>query len=88
MKTPPPTPPPKPSLNLNWEDWLPYLEASDAPDDIKRQFIETIWAIAMGFVDLGWRIKSSPETCGQDFDLAAALHHAVLNSEEQEKEEV
>ena len=92
-------PPPKPGLHLNWQDWLPYLEDKGASEDDKRQFIETLWAIAMGFADAGWDIRSdsAPEdvtdkkTCGQVVDLTTALRNAVLNSEthpqtKQEKE--
>lgn len=83
MKNTPDTPPPKrPSLHLNFEDWLPYLEHSSASEAEKIRLIEMLWSIAMGFVDLGWDIDSSPETSGQSFDLTAALRAAVLNSEE------
>lgn len=79
---------PPPGLHLNWEDWLPYFEDSDATDAEKRQMIEALWSIAMAFVDLGWNIDSAPETSGQTLDLTAALRAAVLNSENQQKEEV
>ena len=70
------------SLHLKWEDWLPYLEDSGASGAEKRQLIETVWAIMMGFVDLGWDVGSSKETSGQNLDLTAALQVAVLNSHE------
>lgn len=44
--------------------------------------IETVWSIAMAFVDLGWDVDTSENTSGQSFDLTAALRAAVLNSEE------
>ena len=62
-------------------DWLPYLEDSNIPDDQKRQWIETLWCIVIGFVDLGWDVKSTPKTCGEAFDLKTALELAVLHSE-------
>lgn len=83
MKDRPETPPPKrPSIHLNWQDWLPYLEDNAASEAEKQQVIETIWSIAMGFVDLGWDIDTSENTRGQSFDLTAALRAAVLHSEE------
>ncbi|MEO1346928.1 MAG: hypothetical protein AAFV74_22515 [Pseudomonadota bacterium] len=86
MTETPPTPPErhattKPSIHLTWQDWLPYLEDSGASDADKRQLIETVWAIIMGFVDLGWEVGSSENTSGQNLDLTAALQAAVLNSE-------
>lgn len=81
MNDTPPKPPPKPSLHLNWEEWLPYLDDTEASDADKRQLIETLWAIVMAFVDLGWDLNAAPETCGQDLDLTAALRRAVLNSD-------
>lgn len=81
-----PTPPP-PSLHLNWEDWLPYFADSDATDDEKRQMIEALWSIVTAFVDLGWDDGPEPESCGQTFDLKAALAAAVVQSEKAQTEE-
>ena len=38
QETPPNTAPP--GLHLDWENWLPYLQDSDATDAEKRQLIE------------------------------------------------
>ncbi|MDA5556060.1 hypothetical protein [Shimia sp. MMG029] len=81
MLTPPTPPPQQRSIHVNWQDWLPYLEDSTASEAEKQQVIETIWSIAMAFVDLGWDIDTSENTSGQSFDLTAALRAAVLNSE-------
>lgn len=83
----------RPSVHLNWQDWLPYLEESDATEAEKRQLIETLWSIMIAFVDLGWDLGSpanpnGKETSGQTLDLTAVLRAAVLNSEDAEKEEV
>jgi len=87
MTTTPPTP--KASLHLNWEDWLPYFEDADLTVTEKREMIETLWSIVIAFVDLGWDISDAPQkTGGQVLDLRAALTAAVVNSKEQEKEEV
>lgn len=87
MKDTPPTPPPRPSLHLNLEDWLPDLENEDAPEAEKIAFIETLWSIAMAFVDLGWDLSTHQETSGQSFDLSAVLRAAVLNSEDSTESE-
>ena len=71
----------RPSIRLDWRDWLPYLEDSEASEAEKRLIIETVWDIAMGFVDLGFDLDVAEESSGQSFDLTAALHAAVLYSE-------
>lgn len=86
--TTPPTPPPKPSLHLNWQEWLPYVAHTDASLDDKRQAIEAVWSIALGFAQLGWEIGDAAETSGQSFDLIGALQAAVVHSDNQQKEEV
>lgn len=85
------TAPPTPSVQFNWQDWLPYIEDSNLTDAQKREMIETLWSIILAFVDLGWEVTDSPkQTCGQVFDLKAALEAAVLHSTHtrQEQEEV
>ena len=78
----------RPSIRLNLDDWLPYLEDSDATEAEKIELIETLWNIAMAFVDLGWDLDSGEETRGQSLDLTAVLRAAVLNSVNKDKEEV
>ena len=78
---------PKPKLQFDWRDWLPYLDASDASDAQKKELIETLWAIVMTFVDLGWEVRPDAESCGQDIDLTAALRAAMVHSEDQRQDE-
>lgn len=77
---PPPTD--YPSIRLNIEDWMPLFEDKDIPEADKIELIETLWAIAMAFVDLGWELDMAEESSGQSFDLTAALRAAVLYSED------
>jgi len=46
-----------------------------------------IRAIVVAFVDLGWNVEATSETCGQDLDLKAALTAAVLHSTDTSKTE-
>lgn len=73
------------TLRFDWQDWLPYLEDSNASDEQKRELVEALWSIVIGFVDLGWDIKSAPETCGEAFDLAAVLSAAMVSLEDDPK---
>lgn len=75
------------ALRFDWQDWLPYLEDSDASDEQKRELIEALWTVVLGFVDLGYEVKSSAEICGEAIDLAAILRAAVVNSEDDPKTE-
>lgn len=88
----PPPPLPTPSgteagaVSFDWTEWLPYIAEMDATEAEKRQLIETLWSIVLGFVDLGFAVKTPPETRGQVPDLRAELARAVLYSKETEGE--
>jgi len=75
------TPKSRPAVSFDWQDWLPYLEGEDIPDEQSQVLIETLWSIVLTFVDLGFNVKSPSKSCGADIDLKAALEAAVLNSE-------
>jgi len=87
MKDTPPTPPPKPSIHLNIEDWMPYLVDHDIPESEKVKLIETLWTIVLHFVDLGYDFDVSNIIGGQGFDLTAVLREAVLSSEMHDEED-
>ncbi|GAB5449605.1 hypothetical protein [Gymnodinialimonas sp.] len=82
----------RPSLHLDWEAWLPYLDDPTATEDEKRQLIETLWSIVIAFVDLQWNIvaEPAPKTSGQVLHLTTALNAAVLDwkTHTNEKEDV
>lgn len=86
----------RPTLHLDAEEWLPYLDDPDASDEEKRQLIETLWGIVLSFVDLNWNVEIQtddnsnlpPETSTSSIDLTRALHGAVVHLNEPEKEEV
>lgn len=76
------TPKPGPmAIRFDWRDWEQYLEDSDIPDDKKQEFVETLWAIVMGFVDLGFGLNPTQEICGEVIDVKAVLEAAVLGSD-------
>lgn len=74
---------PVPALRFDWTDWLPYLDDQDIPDKQKRELIETLWTVVIGFVDLGWRIDARHEIGGSQFDLKAILE-TIENHNERE----
>lgn len=84
---PPTSPDTPPTIHLNWQDWLPYLEESQASEAEKKLLIETVWNIVLAFADLGWDIDPAEENSGKSLDLTAALRAAVLNSKHTHKEQ-
>ena len=72
--------PPSPNIRFDWQDWLPFFEDTDIPDDQKQELIETLWALVLSFVDLGFDVSAHPENCGGNIDLKAVLEAAVLDS--------
>ncbi len=74
---------PVPALRFDWNDWLPYLEDEDIPEEHKRALIESLWSIVVAFVDLGWQLNPRPEICGNEIDLKAILS-AIETGEKEE----
>lgn len=54
-----------PSLAIDWDLYAAMLEESDATDAQKRELIETLWAIVVTFVDLGFNLQPAPQSCGE-----------------------
>ena len=67
--TPHGAPPSRPTLTVDWDRYGEMLEDADLTEVQKREFLETLWTIIVGFVDLGFGIHpvqqvldgSSPE---------------------------
>ena len=62
-----------PTLTIDWDRYGAYLEDSDLSDDQKREFLQTLWDIVVGFVDLGFNLNSQAEVCGEIADLPGIL---------------
>ena len=71
--------PPCSALRFDWQDWLPYLEEQDIPLEQKQDLIKTLWTIVLTFMDMGYAVKPTAETCGNAIDLKTALETAVLH---------
>jgi hypothetical protein len=74
--------PTKPGLKVDWELYGEYLEASDLSEADKREFIETLWSIVVSFVDLGFGLHPTQQTCGEVIDLTALLGGDVVGSKD------
>jgi len=75
----------QPVIHFDLQDWLPFVADMKATDAEKREYIETLFTIVLGFVDLGFDITAQAETCGESFDLATALLADVVPSSTQSK---
>jgi hypothetical protein len=74
--------PAKPGLEVDWELYGQYLEASDLSEADKREFIETLWSIVVSFVDLGFGLHPTQQTCGETIYLTALLGGDVVGSQD------
>ena len=57
-----------PSLTIDWEVYAAMLEDSDMPLDQQRELIETLWSVAVMFVDLGFNLNPVDQICGSSGD--------------------
>jgi len=56
----------RPVLTLDVALYEHMLADSDLTEDQKREFLETLWSIIVGFVDLGFGIDPVGLACGQN----------------------
>jgi hypothetical protein len=69
----------RPSLSIDWELYASYLEESDLPEDQKREFIETLWAIVIACVDMGFGIHPVQQACAQEEETSPSIQDAMVN---------
>ena len=50
---------------IDYDYYLALLEESDAPLEQKRELIETLFGIMMGFADIAFGLSPTQNTCGQ-----------------------
>lgn len=72
------------ALSLDVDHYQKLLDAPGIPDEQKRLFLEALWSIMVGFVDLGFGVRAE-ETCGQTSAVTAVRQLAadsVLSSKD------
>ena len=69
-----------PTLAMDWEVYCHFLEDCDLSDTEKRELIEAMWSIVVGFVDLGFVVRSPDQVCGQDKEAGTDEPDDVLGS--------
>jgi len=74
----------RPALKLDVERYEEMLKSCDLTEEQRQDFLETIWSIIVGFVDLGFDIhplqQADPDGCGQDLDLTSFMASDVVSS--------
>lgn len=62
-----------PTLTLDTERYQAMLDAPDLSEDQKRELIETLWQVVVGFIDLNVEIcitdEGAGESCGKPANL-------------------
>jgi hypothetical protein len=81
---------PPPSLIVDWEAYLPYLEDQAIHEDQKRELIETLLSIVIACVDLGFGLHPAQQACGEDSHdnrgIGADMLSCLLTSSNSEEE--
>jgi len=74
----------RPALKLDVERYEKMLNDCDLTEEQRQEFLETIWTIIVGFVDLGFDIHPVQQVisdgCGQDLDLTSFMAENVISS--------
>lgn len=78
----------KPVVTVDVERYQAYLDGSNMSDAQKEEFLQSLWEIIVGFVELGFGVHPLQEVCGKDASetsRTAKIAEAVINSEASEK---
>lgn len=67
----------QPSVEIDFEAYLPYLEDADICEDEKLKLIETLFSIMRSFCDLGFGIHPVQHPCGK---LEQAIENPTRDS--------
>jgi hypothetical protein len=62
-----------PTLTIDWERYGKYLDESDLSDTEKREFLETLWAIVVSAVDLGFGVHPVQQAAGNICEQQAEI---------------
>lgn len=56
---------PPPSIKLDVERYDHLLNNTSLTPDQRREFLEVMWDLIVGFVDMGFQVEPLDDTCGQ-----------------------
>ncbi|MFD0917259.1 hypothetical protein ACFQ14_12635 [Pseudahrensia aquimaris] len=73
-----------PTLLIDYKKYESMLDESDLSEDQKREFLETLWSVIVGFVDLGFGVHPLQQCgdgdCEQHLDLSSLMADDVVSS--------
>lgn len=55
----------RPAVRIDYERYERFLEDGDLSDEQKRRFLDALWSMIVGFVDLGFGVHPAQEFCGE-----------------------
>ena len=68
------------SLTIDYQLYEQYLEDSGLSDKEKKEFLNTLWQLVVGFVDLGFGVHPVQQACEQPLDIDSLDLNDVLTS--------
>jgi hypothetical protein len=74
------TKPDRPILKIDYELYESHLKNSDLSEIEKQAFLESLWSIIVGFVDLGFGVHPLQQACEQEIDLSSLMATDVISS--------
>lgn len=74
----------RPILRIDYALYESHLRDSDLSEIEKQAFLESLWNIIVGFVDLGFGVhplqQAEADRCEQDLDLSSLMASDVISS--------
>lgn len=64
---------------VDYDRYMAELEGYDYSDEEAHQLIETLHALAVGFVDIAMRVSATQTACGQQGAQQTALPKSAVN---------
>jgi len=80
----PPTPP---TLSIDWELYASMLHDSDMLLADQKELVQTLWSIAVAFVDMGFDLSPVQQICGESHDQLSDVPPDLVSLIEQEMRE-
>ncbi|MBB4124091.1 hypothetical protein [Martelella radicis] len=56
----------RPTVQVDVGLYQSYLDNTNMSQAQKEEFLQAMWSIILGFVDLGWEVHPVQEACGQN----------------------
>lgn len=74
------TKPDRQILRIDYALYESHLKNSDLSEIEKQAFLESLWNIIVGFVDLGFGVHPLQQACEQELDLSSLMATDVISS--------